>query len=55
MQDYENNIDGCHIPPHEPIQDAMEPSLTRNGIRQGGEAQLQVDSPPGLLETDTAT
>lgn len=34
----------CHSR-SEPPQDAMEASLTRMEIRQGGEAQLQVDSP----------
>lgn len=32
-------------PPGPPPQDAMEASLTRKEIRQGEEAQLQVDSP----------
>lgn len=48
MQDYRNNTD-CHNPlrgsPRAPPQDAMEASLTRKEIRQGEEAQLQVDSP----------
>lgn len=37
----------CHFP-HEPTQDAREASLTRKEIRQGGEAQLRVDSPWGF-------
>lgn len=51
MQDYRDDTD-CHNPlrgsPRAPPglpQDAMEASLTRKEIRQGEEAQLQVDSP----------
>lgn len=48
MQDYRNNIDGCHIPPHEPIQDAMEASLTRKGIRQRERLNCRLTHPQGF-------
>lgn len=48
MQDYQNNKDRLSFPIRAPPQDAMEASLTRMEIRQGGEAQLQVDSPQGF-------